>query len=88
MIGAFGQLLQITIIITIIIIITMIMQHLIHQQGQLCLNLTLIDQSVSLDSIWLYQTIDHKAQMKKGIFKRKGYKLVYLSPFSSTISIF
>ena len=29
--GAIGQLVQITIIITIIIIITMIMQHLIHQ---------------------------------------------------------
>ena len=29
--GASGQLVQITIIITIIIIITMIMQHLLHQ---------------------------------------------------------
>ena len=29
--GVIGQLVQITIIITIIIIITMIMQHLIHQ---------------------------------------------------------
>ena len=71
MIGAFGQLVQITIIITIIIIITMIIQHLIHQEGHLSLKLTLIDQSVSLDSTWLYQNIDHKAQMKKGILKEK-----------------
>ena len=45
----------------------MIMQHLIHQQGHLSLNLTLIDQSASLDPNWLYQTLDQKAQMKKGI---------------------
>ena len=70
--GALGQLLQITIIITIIVIITMIIQHPLHQYGHLSLNLTLIDQLVSLDSTWLYQTIDHKAQMKKGILKEKN----------------
>ena len=69
--GAIGQLVQITIIITIIIIITMIMQHLIHQYGHLSLNLTLINQSMSIGPTWLYQTIDQKAKMKKGILKDK-----------------
>ena len=49
----------------------MIIQQLIHQEGHLSLKLTLIDQSVSLDSTWLYQNIDHKAQMKKGILKER-----------------